>query len=89
MTTWLFYVLSTWLVALVAVLAVHGTRAKTTVDRVLALDTLSLVFIAALALFAVRRGRSAYLDVALMLAMVSFSETLATSRYSARHEARR
>jgi multisubunit Na+/H+ antiporter MnhF subunit len=73
-----------WCFVLIALLAFHAVRARDTVDKLLALDTLSLVFIAALTIFALHRGRSAYLDVALMLALIAFAQTLAGVHYAGR-----
>jgi multicomponent Na+:H+ antiporter subunit F len=83
MHTWVQYVALVSLTALVGVLAVRATRASTTFDRALALDVLSLVFVAALSTFGIHRGRTGYLDIALMLALLSFLQTVATAHYAA------
>lgn len=76
-----FHVVLAWQVGLVAVLAVRGARARTLVGRAIALDVLALVFVAALAVVAVRRRQADYLDVALVLALLGFTQTIVTARY--------
>jgi multisubunit Na+/H+ antiporter MnhF subunit len=75
-----FLIVIVWNTVLVAVLAVYALRAPTIVIRALALDTLALVFVAALAVVAVHRDRAGYLDIALMIAMLGFAQTVATAR---------
>jgi multicomponent Na+:H+ antiporter subunit F len=72
-----------WMVALLAITVVAVLRARTTPVRILALDTVSLVMIAALALVGARDGRAYALDAALMLALLSFISTLAAARFFA------
>lgn len=78
-----FQIVLTWQAALIAALAVRGARSKSLVGRAIALDTLALVFVAALASIAVARARAGYLDVALVLAMLGFAQTIATARFVA------
>ena len=54
---------------------------KTTVDRVIAMDLLTLVAISLIALFAHLAGRFIYLDVALVYGLLSFLGVLAVARY--------
>lgn len=77
----LFYLVMSWLVLLVGLLAYRAVRARGTTDRVIALDTLSYVFVAALTVLAIERQLAGYLDVALMLALLSFTQAVAASRY--------
>jgi multicomponent Na+:H+ antiporter subunit F len=53
----------------------------TTVDRVIAIDLLTVVAIALIALFAHHAGRFIYLDVALVYGLLSFLGVLAVARY--------
>lgn len=76
-----FYLVMSWLVLLLGLLAYRAVRATRTTDRVVALDTLSYVFVAALTVLAIERQLAGYLDVALMLALLSFTQTVAASRY--------
>lgn len=86
MHDWAFHIAFLGQIALVAVLAVHASRARAMIDRAVALDTLPLVFVAALALVAVRRREPAYLDIALVLALVGFAATVATTRFLSSRE---
>jgi len=54
---------------------------KTTVDRVIAIDLLTLIAISLIALFAHLSGRFIYLDVALVYGLLSFLGVLAVARY--------
>jgi len=72
-----------WMVVLLAVTVVTVLRARTTPVRILALDTVSLVMIAALALVGARDNRAFAVDAALMLALLSFISTLAAARFHA------
>jgi multicomponent Na+:H+ antiporter subunit F len=53
----------------------------TTVDRVIAIDLLTIVSIALIALFAHHTGRFIYLDVALVYGLLSFLGVLAVARF--------
>ena len=53
----------------------------TTVDRVIAIDLLTVISIALIALFAHHAGRFIYLDVALVYGLLSFLGVLAVARY--------
>jgi multicomponent Na+:H+ antiporter subunit F len=82
-----FYVALVWLMGLLGVLVVVSVRARSTLDGVLALDTLALVFVAVLGLFGAWRGVTGYLDAALVLAIVSYVQTVAATReHSGREE---
>jgi multicomponent Na+:H+ antiporter subunit F len=56
-------------------------RARDTLHRVLALDVLTAIVIALLALLSYLRGVSYYIDAALALALLSFTATLVAARY--------
>ena len=53
----------------------------TTVDRVIAIDLLTMVSIAIIALFAHYAGRFIYLDVAMVYGLLSFLGVLAVARF--------
>jgi multicomponent Na+:H+ antiporter subunit F len=53
----------------------------TTVDRVIAIDLLTVVSIAIIALYAHYAGRFIYLDVALVYGLLSFLGVLAVARF--------
>lgn len=53
-------------------------------DRVVALDMMTAAIVAFCALFVLRTGADAYLDIALALALVSFLSVVALARYAER-----
>ncbi len=54
---------------------------RTVIDRVAAVDMLTVVSISLIALYAHVAGRSIYLDVALVYGVLSFLAVLAIARY--------
>jgi multicomponent Na+:H+ antiporter subunit F len=54
---------------------------RTIVDRIVALDTLTVISIALIALYAHVSGRFAYIDVALVYGLLSFLAVLAVARF--------
>lgn len=54
---------------------------KTAVDRVVAIDMLTVVSIAMIALYAHLSGRFVYIDVALVYGLLSFLAVLAIARF--------
>jgi len=56
-------------------------KGPTVVDRVIALDLLTLVSIAMIALIAHTTSRFIYIDVALVYGLLSFLSVLAVARY--------
>ncbi len=58
-------------------------RARSVLERVIALDLLTLIVVALLALLSYWREVSYYLDAALALALLAFVATLAAARYEA------
>jgi multicomponent Na+:H+ antiporter subunit F len=70
-----------WLALLLGVVTVHLARAKTTAQRILALDLMTIVLVGLLALAAGEDARSYPLDAALALALLGFVATLAACRY--------
>lgn len=57
-------------------------------DRVVGLDMLTLLMVAFAAAFALAAEKTAFLDVALVLALVGFLGTVAFARYAERRTAR-
>ena len=51
------------------------------VDRILALDTLSINAIAFLVLYGISQGTEVYFEVALLIAMLGFVSTVALAKY--------
>ncbi len=53
-------------------------------DRVIALDLMNVLLVAFSALFAVRTGVSAFIDVAVVIALIGFLATVALARFAER-----
>jgi multicomponent Na+:H+ antiporter subunit F len=70
-----------WLAVLLAVTIAAIGRARTTAERLVALDTAVLILIGLLGLVAAENRRSYAPDAALALALLSFVATLAGARY--------
>jgi multisubunit Na+/H+ antiporter MnhF subunit len=83
-----FYIALVWMLVLLVATLLVVIRADGTLTRLLALDTLTLVLIALLILYSSTAGRSYYLDVAIMLALLSFMSTVAVARYYIEDEPR-
>ena len=80
----LLSVATIWIAALLGVLLVLTLVTRSALTRILALDTLTLILIAFLAL-AAARARSPYaLDAALVVALLAFVGTVAAARYYSR-----
>jgi len=56
-------------------------RGPTVADRILGLDTLTLIATAAIGIFALRTRLFLYLDIAVAIALVGLVATLAFARY--------
>lgn len=75
-----FVVAIAWAMVLVLTLIGFATVTRSIMTRTLALEVLSLVMVAALAVVAIERNEAGYLDIALVLAMLGFAQTIATLR---------
>lgn len=56
-------------------------KGPSSVDRILALDTLYINALALLILLGIQRGSALYFEVALLIAMLGFASTVALSKY--------
>ncbi|MCC8402650.1 monovalent cation/H+ antiporter complex subunit F [Paraburkholderia sp. MMS20-SJTN17] len=54
---------------------------KTLVDRIVAIDMLTVISVSLIALYAQASGRFVYIDVALVYALLSFLSVLAIARF--------
>ena len=70
-----------WMTVMLAICVLQVVRAKSPMVRLLALDTLTLVLVAVLVLYATTKNTAYFLDAALVLALVSFIGTVAAARY--------
>lgn len=69
-----------WLIGLLFVVGVLIVRGRSSAQRVLALDTASLLLIGVLVLFSFERGSPYVLDAALVLGLLGFVSTLRLAR---------
>lgn len=76
-----FEIATFWLVALIGLGVWLTLRAGSLLLRILALELVTTLLVALLALFADGRDSANYLDAALMLALLAFAGTLAAARY--------
>lgn len=70
-----------WLTLLLGIGLLLVVRARTFMRRIMVLDALSLILIAFLTLFAYSQRQVAYLDAALVMALLTFLVTIAASHY--------
>lgn len=56
-------------------------RGPTLADRILGLDTITILSVGLIGTFAVRTGRHLYVDIAVGVALVGFLSTIAFARY--------
>ncbi|RIL06687.1 MAG: hypothetical protein DCC71_05835 [Proteobacteria bacterium] len=61
--------------------ALRAMRGPTLPDRVVGLDTVTTLMVAFAAVFAIESGEAAFLDIAIVLALVAFLTTVAFARY--------
>lgn len=78
-----FLVAVGWLALLGAIVVGLVLRARSALDRVLALDLFAIIVAALLAAHAAARDAPHYLEAAIVVALLSFVETIAASRYLA------
>ena len=81
MHTAIFAVAAVWIAVLLGITIITAVRSRSAMTRVLAIDTVTLLIIGILTLFAHNRQSAYYLDAALALALLSFASTLAAARY--------
>lgn len=67
-----------WLIILCVVLAVVAAHTTEIVARVLALDALAFVIVGLLAVLSISQRQPFFLDIALVMALVGFVQTVAT-----------
>lgn len=76
-----FYLAAIWMTVLLAVMVATVIQVRSTASRILALDTLTLVLVALLALYAAAERSPYYLDAALIVALLAFLGTVAAALY--------
>ncbi|MFP2898358.1 monovalent cation/H+ antiporter complex subunit F [Corallococcus sp. 4LFB] len=70
-----------WMVGLLGALVLLASRQRSAADVLMSADTLGLVICAVLGLYGATRGEAGYLDAALVLALLSYVQTVAGARY--------
>ena len=86
--TWAIDIAFALLMAAMLLAFVRLARGPSLPDRVVALDLVTVLAVAFSALFAVSSGESAFLDVAIALALVAFLATVAFARFAERRNLR-
>ena len=76
-----FYLAFVWMSILLVVSAAAVIRLRSTAGRILALDTLTLILVALLVLYAAANRSPYYIDAALILSLLAFVGTLVLARY--------
>jgi multicomponent Na+:H+ antiporter subunit F len=76
-----FYVAFVWMTVLLVASAAAVIRLRSTAGRILALDTLTLILVALLVLYADANRSPYYTDAALVLSLLAFVATLVLARY--------
>lgn len=79
----IFAAAAIWATVLLAVTIIALVRARAAMLRILLADTVTLILVALLLLYAERVDGPYFLDAALALAMLSFVATVAAARYYA------
>jgi len=80
---------SVMLIAAVFIAFFRLLKGPSLADRVVALDLLSTLAVGIIALFTIFTGEAVFLDVAIILALISFLGTIAFARYIEKRESRR
>ncbi|MGE6763076.1 monovalent cation/H+ antiporter complex subunit F [Corallococcus interemptor] len=70
-----------WMVGLLGTMVLLASRQRSAADVLMSVDTLGLVICAVLALYGAIRREAGYLDAALVLALLSYVQTVAGARY--------
>ena len=76
-----FYFAFAWMTVLLVVSVAAVIRLRSTAGRILALDTITLILVALLVLYADANRSSYYMDAAVVLSLLAFMATLVLARY--------
>ncbi|MGF1627796.1 MAG: monovalent cation/H+ antiporter complex subunit F [Alphaproteobacteria bacterium] len=77
---WLFQLVMVWHALLIMMLLLYAMTTPRVIDRLVGFDALSIVFVAALSIVAIERRDPFYFDIALIVAMFGFVQTVAAAR---------
>ena len=81
LSTFVFTVVLPLLVGIVMLVAVRFVRGPHVLDRVLALDFMTVVSVGILSAYTIATNQPAYLDVAMVIALLSFLGTVGFAYY--------
>jgi multicomponent Na+:H+ antiporter subunit F len=56
-------------------------RGPSLADRVVALDSMAIIFVAVIAVYSIKQNQPVFLDAGILLAIIAFLGTVAFSRY--------
>jgi multicomponent Na+:H+ antiporter subunit F len=76
-----FYLAFAWMTVLLVTSAAAVILLRSTAGRILALDTMTLILVALLMLYADANSSPYYTDAALVLSLLAFVATLVLARY--------
>lgn len=82
----LFFVVLTMLALAASLTFVRLVKGPTLPDRVIALDLIGVLMVCLLVVTAAMTGQGAFLDVAMVIALISFVGTVAYARYIEREQ---
>ena len=88
MVEWVYALTMVWHAGLILLLLFHALRVRQAVVTLIAFDAVSVVFLSALVVLAAHRRDTLYLDIALVLAMLIFVQTVAAARLLERRNRR-
>lgn len=80
MIGWVFAAIVVWHAILMLLLLFHAVRSREILGTLIAFDAVSLVLLSALIVLAAHRNEVSFLEIALVLALVVFAQTLAAAR---------
>lgn len=84
---WAIDIASVLLISAMVIAFVRLAKGPSVPDRVVSLDTITVLAVAFSGLFAIASGEAAFLDVAIALALVAFLATVAFARFAERNAA--
>lgn len=80
MHTAVFHVALLWQVGLGLILAVQAMRTRSVAERMVTVEALIVLLVTALGMLAIRREEAGYLDIALVVGMLGFTQSVGALR---------
>lgn len=81
MAEWIFQLVLAWHAGLILLLLLYTARVQDDIRRLVGFDALSIAFVSALIIVGLHRQAPYYMDIALVVGMLGFVQTLAAVRY--------